>query len=202
MIQKHWWQYCFTFQQYFPTHKKLPPHCNVSKCIFQKYIFEVYPAYACLQVYFSFPNLCHRYPFPGPPSCLQMCAFDAASQTFAPKDLEAGQAGGGSHQWNHYRLQRTYKTLSIILHIVQCIPDICQLFTQTKKLDFKFYTWKCIIIPPNKVKYALFVFNLENLTPERICLQGRCPWCPRQISGMAGVSGNDFLTFGNGNGNG
>ena len=65
------------------------------------------------------PIWCHRYPFPGPPSCLQMWAFDAASQTLASKHLEAGQAGGSSHQWNHYyRLQRTYKTLFTTFHIV------------------------------------------------------------------------------------
>ena len=86
---------------------------------FQSALFEVYPAYASLQVYLHSPILCHRYPFPGPPSCLQMWAFDAASQTLASKHLEAGQAGGSSHQWNHYyRLQRTYKTLFTTFHIV------------------------------------------------------------------------------------
>ena len=113
------------------------------KVFFQSALFEVYPAYASSEVCKFIPHSpiwCHRYPFPGPPSCLQMWAFDAASQTFASKHLEAGQAGGSSHQWNHYRLQRTYKTLSIRFHIVQCIPNICQLFTQTKNLDLRFYT--------------------------------------------------------------
>ena len=58
-------------------------------------------------------------------------------------------------------------------------------FTQAAFLNSKFYTRKLTKNTPKHRKmslkskiYAVFVFNLENFTPDRIFLHGHRPWCP------------------------
>ena len=67
-------------------------------------------------------------------------------------------------------------------------------FTQAAFSNSKFYTQKLTKNTPKHSKmsmkskiYAVFVFNLENVTPDRIFLHGHRPWCPWQLWGMLGT---------------
>ena len=64
-------------------------------------------------------------------------------------------------------------------------------FTQAAFSNSKFYTQKLTKNTPKHSKmsmkskiYAVFVFNLENFTPDRIFLHGHRPWCPWQLWGL------------------
>ena len=68
-------------------------------------------------------------------------------------------------------------------------PGTCLIFvisfTQAAFSNSKFYTQKLTKNTPKHSKmsmkskiYAVFVFNLENVTPDRIFLHGHRPWCP------------------------
>ena len=59
------------------------------------------------------------------------------------------------------------------------IPDICNLFYTGKIFKSQIYTQRKTKNNPWKsILYAVFAFNLENFTPDRIFLHGHRPWCP------------------------
>ena len=84
------------------------------------------------------------------------------------------------NRWQKQSSQLPSSAVNVCTYLIFVIS-----FTQAAFSNSKFYTQKLTKNTPKHSKmsmkskiYAVFVFNLENVTPDRIFLHGHRPWCP------------------------
>ena len=94
------------------------------------------------------------------------------------------------HQILQLQISNSIQTLNFtckykVFKQLHSIPDICHFFCTGSIFKFQILHPKIDQKHPKHSKmslkskmYAVFVFNLENFTPDRIFLHGHRPWCP------------------------